>query len=162
MEYESMERLMVCRNFLQMSLVQAVNRYMQTNEEKEIPYIVSQLVQYAEIHGVCGNIWQQFLLRTLCDGENTAAVTIEQVGTYGTGLQNALAMDMKILWPYLHSTANDLFGCAFLDTYMPAQPKEDACLQALANAVKTYRTPDEGTIALLTHYKTYGLSLIHI
>lgn len=156
MEYESMERLMVCRNFLQMSLVQAVNRYMQTNEEKEIPYIVSQLVQYAEIHGVCGNIWQQFLLRTLCDGENTAAVTIEQVGTYGTGLQNALAMDMKILWPYLHSTANDLFGCAFLDAYMPSRPKEDVCLQALTHAMAACRTPDEGTEALLTHYTTYG------
>ena len=48
MEYDSMERLMVCRNFLQMPLVQAVNRYMQTNEETEVPYIVSQLVQYAE------------------------------------------------------------------------------------------------------------------
>lgn len=156
MEYDSMERLMVCRNFLQMPLVQAVNRYMQTNEEKEVPYIVSQLVQYAEMHGVCGNIWQQFLLRTLCDGENTAAVTIEQVGTYGTGLRNALAMDMKVLWPYLHSTANDLFGCAFLDAYMPSQPKEDACLQALVRTMEACQTPDEGTDALLTHYKTYG------
>ena len=156
MEYDSMERLMVCRNFLQMPLVQAVNRYMQTNEETEVPYIVSQLVQYAEKHGVCGNIWQQFLLRTLCDGENTAAVTIEQVGTYGTGLQSALAMDMKVLWPYLHSTANDLFGCAFLDAYMPSQPKEDVCLQALTQAMTACRTPDEGTVALLMHYTTYG------
>lgn len=156
MEYDSMERLMVCRNFLQMPLVQAVNRYMQTNEETEVPYIVSQLVQYAEKYGVCGNIWQQFLLRTLCDGENTAAVTIEQVGTYGTGLQRALAMDMKVLWPYLHSTANDLFGCAFLDAYMPSRPKEDVCLQALTHAMTACRTPDEGTEALLTHYTTYG------
>ncbi len=156
MEYDSMERLMVCRNFLQMPLVQAVNRYMQTNEETEVPYIVSQLVQYAEKHGVCGNIWQQFLLRTLCDGENTAAVTIEQVGTYGTGLQRALVMDMKVLWPYLHSTANDLFGCAFLDAYMPSRPKEDVCLQALTHAMTACRTPDEGTEALLTHYTTYG------
>jgi len=129
---------------------------MQTNEETEVPYIVSQLVQYAEKHGVCGNIWQQFLLRTLCDGENTAAVTIEQVGTYGTGLQSALAMDMKVLWPYLHSTANDLFGCAFLDAYMPSQPKEDVCLQALTQAMTACRTPDEGTVALLMHYTTYG------
>ncbi len=156
MEYDSMEQLMVCRNFLQMPLVQAVNRYMQTNEETEVPYIVSQLVQYAEKYGVCGNIWQQFLLRTLCDGENTAAVTIEQVGTYGTGLQRALAMDMKVLWPYLHSTANDLFGCAFLDAYMPSRPKEDVCLQALTHAMTACRTPDEGTEALLTHYTTYG------
>ena len=156
MEYDSMERLMVCRNFLQMPLVQAVNRYMQTNEETEVPYIVSQLVQYAEKHGVCGNIWQQFLLRTLCDGENTAAVTIEQVGTYGTGLQSALTMDMKVLWPYLHSTANDLFGCAFLDAYMPSRPKEDVCLQALTQAMTACRTPDEGTVALLMHYTTYG------
>lgn len=156
MEYDSMERLMVCRNFLQMPLVQAVNRYMQTNEETEVPYIVSQLVQYAEKYGVCGNIWQQFLLRTLCDGENTAAVTIEQVGTYGTGLQRALAMDMKVLWPYLHSTANDLFGCAFLDAYMPSRPKEDICLQALTHVMTACRTPDEGTEALLTHYTTYG------
>lgn len=156
MEYDSMEQLMVCRNFLQMPLVQAVNRYMQTNEETEVPYIVSQLVQYAEKYGVCGNIWQQFLLRTLCDGENTAAVTIEQVGTYGTGLQRALAMDMKVLWPYLHSTANDLFGCEFLDAYMPSRPKEDVCLQALTHAMAACRTPDEGTEALLTHYTTYG------
>lgn len=156
MEYDSMEQLMVCRNFLQMPLVQAVNRYMQTNEETEVPYIVSQLVQYAEKYGVCGNIWQQFLLRTLCDGENTAAVTIEQVGTYGTGLQRALAMDMKVLWPYLHSTANDLFGCEFLDAYMPSRPKKDVCLQALTHAMAACRTPDEGTEALLTHYTTYG------
>ena len=63
---------------------------------------------------------------------------------------------MKVLWPYLHSTANDLFGCAFLDAYMPSQPKEDACLQALVRTMEACQTPDEGTDALLTHYKTYG------
>lgn len=156
MEYESMESLIVCRNLLQIPLLQAVNRYMQTNEEKEIPYIIHQLVQYAETYGMGGNIWHQFLLRTLCDGENTAAVTIEQTGTYGAGLQIALTMDMKILWPYLHSTAGALFDCAFLDAYMPSHLQQDTCLQALAQAIESCQSPDEGAETLLRHYVQYG------
>ncbi len=146
--------LMVCQSIADDGLFQAACAAVRDGAAHD--RAAGALIAAAEKMGLCGNIWKEYMLQRLCDGDNIAAATIERHGSYGTGLVQALREDMAILWPYLQASGAALFGHAFLDSYMPAAPKQNACRQALAQALDACTTAEDGAQALLDHYAAFG------
>ncbi|WP_301860096.1 ATP-binding protein [uncultured Megasphaera sp.] len=154
MDVLQIEDMIICRHLVADEMVQAVSSLCEGMEPDS--KAAGMLIAQAERLGLSGNIWQQYLLQRLCDGDNVAAATVERTGTYGAGLVAAVGEDMKILLPFLQAKASALFGYAFLDSYTPAAPRHSECRAALAQALGGSTSPQECARLLLEHYRQYG------
>lgn len=157
MNYAAMNHVVLCREVPQnpvfSTLVSAETQNNGRNAEG-----AAMLLHYAESLGLSGNVWQQYMVYVFCNGDNLAARTVEKTGTFGTGLTAAMSHDMEILWPYIHLKASQVFGeeYAFLDDYVPAEPKDDAVRQALTKAFLACTSGRDAAKALLQHYASFG------
>ena len=157
MENKSLRGLVVCRNFLNDSVIKAL---LAVQEQGDNPFgkheAAAVLLERAEQLGLSGNILRQYFLYLLGEGNTVAAEAIERSGKAGTGMTKALLLDMTLLWPYLQQSASDFLDVDFLDNYEPAVPKVYGYVQTLETALMTASTPEEATKALLHHYAVYG------
>ena len=153
MENKSLRGLVVCRNFLNDSVIKAL---LAVQEQGDNPFgkheAAAVLLERAEQLGLSGNILRQYFLYLLGEGNTVAAEAIERSGKAGTGMTKALLLDMTLLWPYLQQSASDFLDVDFLDNYEPAVPKVYGYVQTLETALMTASTPEEATKALLHHY----------
>ena len=141
MENKSLRGLVVCRNFLQDSVIKAL---LAVQEQGDNPFgkheAAAVLLERAEQLGLSGNILRQYFLYLLGEGDTVAAEAIERSGKAGTGMTKALLLDMTLLWPYLQKAASDFLGVDFLDNYEPAVPK-------VYGYVQTWKRPYGGVDA---------------
>ena len=156
MTYPSLHTLVVCRSFLDDPVVQAILACMEEDDASLQADAAALLIDKAEILGLSGNILRRYLLHLLCEGNTIAAASIERNGTVGKGLQYAMARDMSILWPYLQAKPSDFLGITFLDTYEPAMPRTDGCLDKLDYALRDAADAAAGAQLMLSHYAIYG------
>ena len=157
MNYADMNHLVLCREFSQNPLMLAAAS-MGADETKGKADGAATLLHYAELLGLSGNVWQQYVVYLFCTGDNLAARTVEKTGTFGPGLTAAMKHDMAIIWPYVNLTSSQVFGeeYAFLDDYTPAEPKDDEVVKALTAAFASCTDSTSAAQALLAHYASFG------
>lgn len=159
MKNKSLQGLVVCRRFLQDAVVASL---VGAEERPEQPFArheaAARLTAAAEKIGLHGNILGQYFLYLLAEGNNTASETVARSGRAGSGMIKALALDMELLWPYLHEPTSEILGGAFdfLDEYESAAPKDYDDIRALGRALLAADSPKEAAEALLQHYAVYG------
>ncbi len=157
MIYPDLRSLIVCRSFLDDSVIKAVLAVLEDPQNPSLQSLfAAELLQKAELLGLRGNILSLYILYLLGEGNNTAAHSIEACGTSGTGLQKALCHDMDLLWPYLHMKASDLSTITFLDDYQPAAPSDYEYMTTLQQHIDGAADAHEAAQALLQQYSQYG------
>ena len=152
-----LHHLLVCRDLLSDPLIQTLQSLQQSpGQEDLLSELSARLIEKAEQLGLSGNLLPAYLTYQLIWGDNTASRTLERSGTYGPGLEAALASDMAVLLPYLRMDTASLTGCAFLSAYVPAAPVRSHELASLMDGLTRADSPGQAARILLDHYKTHG------
>lgn len=158
MKCESLQHLVVCRDFLKDPVIKALMA-VQENGSHDLALKRSgaaALLEQAERLGLRGNVLRKYFLYLFREGRTAAADVIERSGRVGMGLVKAFSFDMSILFPYLQLKASDFFDVDFLDDYEPAVPRDDSYILRLEEALRSAGTPDQAAAVLLRHYEAFG------
>lgn len=124
------------------------------------PKAAAAMLKKAELLGLSGDLWQQYLLHLLCEGNNLAGLTIERTGLAGEGLTKALAEDLAQMEPFFKLTGSEVFGSPLFDDYKPAKPGQLKLEACLAKALAAASTPEDKARCLLQHYKRHGRGIL--
>lgn len=161
MNFLDLKKLTVCRNLLADPVIGRIHELAEAEEKKrEILQgdLAGQLISAAEQKGLAGNLLPAYLLQVLAEGDNTAAHTIEQKGTYSLGLQEALQEDMELLLPLLFIKTSEVTGRNWMDHYQPAEEQKTVFHFRLQEIMYEGITSSAAAQALLEYYCRYGRS----
>lgn len=173
-KYPDLRRLTVCRSLLEDAVIQkllnvlckiqeesfAVDGVVEADKLAAKSELADVLLGRAEALGLSGNILPAYVLRCLTEGNNTAAVTVEAVGSYGSGLLKAMSFDMSLLLPYLTAKTSEFTGQLFTDAYQPARAADDRLDKELLKRFLRIKTAKAAAKAVLEQYRTWGSGLM--
>ena len=172
--YPDLRRLTVCRNLLADTVIEKLLNVQLKMQEESFAMdgaavqeqsaakseLADVLLSRAEMLGLAGNILPAYILHCLTEGNNTAAVTVEATGSYGSGLMEAMTFDMTLLLPYLSVKTSEFAGQEFLDSYLPAQTSDYRLEKELQKRLLRIKTAKAAAKAIMEHYRKWGSGLM--
>lgn len=121
----------------------------------------AQLLEIAETYGLSGNLFASYSAYLLTQCDTIAARSIEEYGSIGSSLQDALHSDAALLLELSQikpSSINPLFSR--FDDYKPTHPNDTAAYLNLQPKLNAAKTPADFVKTLLDHYHAYGYGAI--
>ncbi|MBR6342799.1 MAG: ATP-binding protein [Selenomonadaceae bacterium] len=151
-----LQELLICRNLLEDSALQALLQAVNTPEPSTGAKAVSMLIEQAEQLGLAGDIIRAYTLHLLTHTGNLASRTSEKChGKLGSSLKKAFVHDMELLSPLL-STQGTLSAFPLLADYHPTKALRTEAWEKLQELMGSADTAESMADALLTYYRRYG------
>ncbi|GBG55702.1 hypothetical protein SPFL3102_03073 [Sporomusaceae bacterium FL31] len=154
--------LIIFRNLLADEVIQKLLQAAKDSANRSlISDYTAQLISKAELLGLSGNLFKNYLTYLIAQDENIFSIMTEQTGgQIGSSLLKAVVHDMTILKDLLCSHFHELTSNKLIEEYSPTCPSitpGSAILETqLAEALSQDASPESLALLLLSHYATYG------
>ena len=142
----SLDYLFVCRNLKDDEII--------NNLESLNIYVVSKLIEKAELLGLSGDLRREYLIYTLTHEPNLVSQTIEKSGgKIGESLREAFIHDITNIIPML---TKDLDYFHFIKNYKPTRSLNNESDVELRRQLKTVTEAEDIADIFINHYRHYG------
>lgn len=169
-----LQHLLICQSFAKDATMQSLEEWYRDIDDLSKQYkATADLLEQAELNGLCGNIFSSYFLYKLLNEETLVSRCVEQGQgkKLGYDLQRAFAHDMMTVKYFLHDLPNlkKAFPANILSNYSPTKKlahefdyyanEEFITLKNLWEdfLFSEYVAPDEFINKLVQYYQRYGV-----
>lgn len=150
--------LIIFRNLLEDEVIQKLLQAAKDPANRSLIYdYTAKLISKAELLGLSGNLFKNYLTYLIAQDENIFSIMTEQTGgQIGSSLLKAVVHDMTILKDLLCSHTSNKLIEEYLPTCSSITPGSAILEAQLTESLNQDASPEHLALLLLQHYATYG------